>query len=93
MKKIESIFSFGKLFLEIRKRNFDALFYLTTRNRTVRQVRCDVSFLRLAGIKKIFGTEYLLKNILDANAPKPLPFVETEKDFLLSCLKFEPKQV
>ncbi len=87
--KLQTITTFSKLFLEIRLRNFDALFYLTTRNRTVKQIKRDVLFFRSAGIKNIIGTEYLLKNLLDTEVSRPLPVIESEKDFLLNCLKFE----
>lgn len=87
--KLHSILTFTRLFLEIRQRKFDALFYLTTRNRTVKQINRDILFFRLAGIKKIIGTEYLLKNLLNTNVSRPLPVIESEKDFLIDCLRFE----
>ena len=80
------IYNFGKLFVNLHKKKFDAVFYLTTRNRVVAQIKRDILFFRTAGIKRVIGTEYLLKNLLDSNASRPLPFVETEKDFLLNCL-------
>ncbi len=86
--KIHSLVSFSKLFLEIRRRNFDVVFYLTTRNRTIPQINRDIKFFKLAGIKEIVGTEYLLENLLDNSIPRPLPVIDTEKDFLLNCLKF-----
>ena len=89
LSKLKTLVTFGKLFLKIRQRNFDSLFYLTTRNRTVEQIKRDTSFFGLAGIKNIIGTKYLLKNLLDTNVPRPLPFIESEKDFLLNCLKYE----
>jgi ADP-heptose:LPS heptosyltransferase len=89
LDKLETLFTFAKLFLKIIQGNYDALFYLTTRNRTVKQIRRDILFFRWAGIKNIVGTEYLLKNLLDTNVSRPLPFIESEKDFLLNCLKFE----
>ncbi len=86
--KPQTMITFSKLFLEIRLRNFDALFYLTTRNRTMTQIQRDVLFFRAAGIKNIIGTEYLLKNLLNTEVSRPLPFIESEKSFLLNCLKF-----
>ena len=91
--KLQSLLTFSKLFLEIRRRKFDALFYLTTRNRTVEQIKRDAWFFRSAGIKNIIGTEYLLKNLLDTNVSRPLPFIESEKDFLINCLRFEHIQI
>lgn len=89
LKKSQSLLTFSKLFFQIKRRKFDALFYLTTRNRTVSQVKRDILFFRSAGIKNIIGTEYLLKNLLDTKVDRPLPILETEKDFLINCLKFE----
>ena len=89
LDKLKTLLTFSKLFLKIRKGNFDSLFYLTTRNRSVEQIRRDVMFFKWTGIKNIIGTEYLLKNLLDTNVSRPLPFVESEKDFLLNCLEFE----
>ena len=89
LKKSQSLLTFSKLFFQIKRRNFDALFYLTTRNRSVSQIRRDIVFFRSAGIKNIIGTKYLLKNLLDNKVDRPLPIVETEKDFLINSLKFE----
>jgi ADP-heptose:LPS heptosyltransferase len=89
LSKLKTLIIFSKLFLKIKQGNFDSLFYLTTRNRTVEQIKRDVSFFRWAGIKNIIGTDYLLKNLLDTSVSRPLPFIESEKDFLLNCLKYE----
>lgn len=89
LKKSRSLLTYSKLFYQIKSGNFDALFYLTTRNRTVSQIKRDVLFFRSAGVKNIIGTEYLLKNLLDNKTLRPLPTVETEKDFLINCLIFE----
>ena len=89
IKKLKTFLTFSKLFFKIREGSFDSLFYLTTRNRTLKQIRRDVMFFRWAGIKNIIGTDYLLKKLLDTNVSRPLPFIESEKDFLLDCLKFE----
>ncbi len=87
--KLRNLLAFSHLFLEIRRGNFDALFYLTTRNRTASQVKRDVIFFRTAGIKNIIGTVYLLNNLLDSKVSRPLPTVESEMNFLINCLKFE----
>ncbi len=89
LSKLQTILTFSRLFLEIRRGNFDALFYLTTRNRTVEQIKRDVLFFQFAGIKNIIGTEYLLENLLDTKVSRPLPFIESEKDFLINCVRFE----
>lgn len=87
--KLEYIQSFISLFKELRRRKFDAVFYLMTRNRLPSQVKRDVLFFRLCGVKNIFGTEYLLRNYLDPKSSPPLPTVEPEADYLLNCLRFE----
>lgn len=88
-RELQNLLAFSKLFLEIRRRNFDVLFYLTTRNRTASQIKRDTLFFETAGIKNIIGTSYLLNNLLDAKANRPLPTVESEMSFLINCLKFE----
>lgn len=88
-RKSLNLITYSKLFFQIRRQNFDVLFYLNTRNRTISQIKRDSLFFRLAGIKKIIGTKYLLKNLLNSEVDRPLPFIETEKDFLLDCLKYE----
>lgn len=89
LTKLYTIANISRLFLDLRLRNFDALFYLTTRNRTVKQIKRDVLFFRLSGIKNILGTKHLLKNLLNTEVSRPLPFIESERDFLLNCLKSE----
>lgn len=87
--KIKTSQAFARLFLEIRQGKFDALVYLMTRNRGPKRINRDRLFFRAAGIKNIFGTEYLLKNYLNPAAPKPLPKVESEIEYLLNCLRNE----
>ena len=87
--KISSAVNYTKLFWNLKKEKFDCLYYLTTRNRTQNQIRRDLKFFRSAGIKKIFGTEYLAENFLDFEQPKPLPEVEAEYMFLLKSLPRE----
>ncbi|HXH70816.1 MAG TPA: glycosyltransferase family 9 protein, partial [Pyrinomonadaceae bacterium] len=95
LSKVNTVLAFLKLFREIRQRKFDCVFYLMTRNRTLYQIRRDVEFFNFAGIKKIFGTDYLSKNLIEEKAEKPLPAIESESDFFLNCLaadgfRFEP---
>lgn len=78
-----------RLILELRKRKFDALFYLMTRNRGPYRVKRDILFFRAAGIKKTFGVKHLLRNFLPLTPEKPVATVETELDFLLDCLYAE----
>ena len=86
---VASAAGFIKLSLELRIRKFSAVIYLMPRIRTSAQINRDVRFFEFSGIRKIFGTEYLLQNNLDAEIPKPTPSVETESDFLLHLLENE----
>jgi heptosyltransferase III len=61
MSKSKTAIALLKLFAEIRREKFDCLFYLMTRNRTIKSVRRDENFFRAAGIKQIFGTDYQWK--------------------------------
>jgi len=89
LSTLHSLQTFTKLFVEIRRGRYDCLFILSTRNRTVKQLRRDTFFFRLAGIKKIIGTKYLLKNLLLTDSVRPLPVVESEIDYLLKCISEE----
>jgi ADP-heptose:LPS heptosyltransferase len=75
-----------RLILNIRRRRYDVVFYLMTRNRTVKQIRRDVRFFKLSGIEEIVGAGYLRRNLLEAPIPRPTPAVEPESTFLLDCL-------
>ncbi len=76
-----------KLALEIRRRRFNAVIYLMTRNRTPEQIGRDLKFFRLAGISNVIGAEYVRGNFLTTEIPKPTPEVESEGEFLLSSLR------
>ncbi|HSK70145.1 MAG TPA: glycosyltransferase family 9 protein [Pyrinomonadaceae bacterium] len=89
LSKTRSFLAFGELLLKLKKKKFDCLIYLTTRNRTESQIKRDVNFFRLAGIKRIIGTEYLLQNIIKPNPERPLPILESEQEYLLKCLSAE----
>lgn len=86
LSKSKTIFALLKLFADIRLKKFDYLFYLMTRNRSQARIRRDEKFFRAAGIKQIFGTDYLARNNLKLNPPSPVPKVESELEFLLDCL-------
>jgi ADP-heptose:LPS heptosyltransferase len=77
------------LILKLREKKFDSLFYLMTRNRGYYRVQRDILFFRLAGIKKIFGARYLLKNLLSMTPEKPVKAVDSELEFLLKCVYAE----
>ena len=75
-----------KLFARIRLKKFDCLFYLMTRNRSQTRIKRDERFFRAAGVKQIFGTDFLAQNNLPLNPLPPVPEVESELEFLLDSL-------
>ena len=75
------------LALNIRREKFDAVFYFMTRYRTARQIARDKIFFRLAGIRNIIGAEFVKKNNLPFEIPKPTPTIESEASFLLRLLR------
>lgn len=77
------------LLAKLRRRKFDAVFYLMTRNRSWAQVRRDLAFFRLSGVSEVLCTNYLLTNRLSTDIPIPTPEVAAEADFLLDCLRSE----
>jgi ADP-heptose:LPS heptosyltransferase len=89
LDKYKTIRAFKKLLSEIRSNNFDVVIYLMTRNRTLKQIKRDKLFFRLAGINKIIGLENLKINLIDLNQQKPLPKLNSELEFLLNCLSVE----
>lgn len=86
LNKYETLQMFKNLFLEIRRSKFDALFYLMNRSRSLKQIKRDEVFFKVAGIREIFGMNYLKKNILSFSESPPLPQVESEGLYLLKCL-------
>jgi heptosyltransferase-3 len=86
---ISGLVSQVKLLLEIRKRKYDALFYLMTRNRTEVQIKRDLRFFRLAGIRRFFCIDHTRKNLLESPIPKPVPEIKSEAEFLADCLRSE----
>lgn len=88
-EKTGSLIAFKSLFTRLRSGRFDAAVYLMTRNRTRFQINRDLVFFRLAGISRIFGANYLIKNHLAFNCPRPSPKVEQESRFLWDCLSFD----
>lgn len=70
---------------EIRRRRFDTLAYLAPRIRTRWQVRRDLAFFRLAGVRRFIGHKGI--TALPARATDgTLPEVEQEADHLLNRL-------
>jgi ADP-heptose:LPS heptosyltransferase len=76
-----------RLAMNLRRQKFDAVMYMTTRTRTVRQIDRDVRFFRLAGIPKIFGVEYMRRHRLDEKLQGAMREVETEGNFLVDLLR------
>jgi heptosyltransferase-3 len=75
-----------ELALAIRREQFDGAFYLMPRVRTKEQIDRDRVFFRMAGVKKLIGYEFLLREKLELPISTPAPFVERESDFLLRLL-------
>lgn len=75
------------LFANLRKKKFEALFYLPPRTRTARQVRRDILFFRWAGISKIFGTTSIKKYRLPITSPPDAEPVVSESAYLLECVE------
>ena len=78
-----------KLLREVRRRKFDALFYLMTRNRTAPQIERDLKFFRLAGLRRFFCIDHTRQNLLESPIPKPVPEIKSEAEFLIDCLRSE----
>jgi len=75
-----------KMLLRIKRGKFDTLIYLTSRDRTVRQIERDAKFFRAAGIRELIGIEYLRKNCFEASQLPLSSRVSSESQFLLACL-------
>jgi len=70
---------------EVRRHRFDTLIYLAPRIRTPWQIRRDLVFFRMAGIKNVVGNIGIQGLERSANGG-PLPLVENETDELLGRL-------
>lgn len=86
---IGDVFPLLKLGMKLRKKRFDAVIYLMTRNRTAKQIDRDRTFFRFAGIRRMIGADFLKVHSLGLEIPKPVPRIERESDFLLSLLRKE----
>ena len=85
----KGFFDTARLLRELRKKKFDAVFYLMTRNRSPLRIKRDVLFFRLAGIRRIFGVRHVSEKYLTMKPSRPLQTVETELEFLLECVLSE----
>jgi len=80
-----SIADLGRLLARLRRSRFDMLIYLTPRTRKPSEVRRDLLFFRLAGIKTIIGGRSIQPLPTRLNG-ESLPGVEHEADHLLARL-------
>lgn len=87
--KAASLAAMASLAVKLRQKKFDTLAYLMPRVRSFAQIERDECFFHLAGIEKIFGTNYLRLNRLEETIPIPTPTVESEAEYLLHCLSHE----
>ena len=78
--------SYSKLFLKLRKSNFDAVFYLMPRLREPEAIKRDIRFFGKCGIKIIEGADFLSENTLSFDSKRPLSETENEGEFLLRSL-------
>jgi len=83
------IASLLKLAFTLRRKKFDAVFYLMTRYRTDRQIARDKLFFRFAGIPNVIGAEFVSRHNLPFDIPKPIPTIESEANFLVGLLREE----
>jgi len=74
-----------KLLFDLRRRRFDIMVYLVSRERQPWRVWRDLAFFRLAGIRNFIGHEGL-HSITPRVEGRPLPLVEHEADNLLTRL-------
>lgn len=86
LSRIETAFVRFKLFVSLRLKNFDALFYLMPRTRAASSIERDKKFFKLCGVRNIYGADYLAANRLDEYGAKNFPEVEQEGEFFLKCL-------
>lgn len=88
VSSVEATLGALKLVASIRKRRFDAIFYLMPRARSAKQIARDKLFFRLSGIPKVFGLDYTARHSLAGSipSPTPTPTISSESDFLLDLL-------
>ena len=76
-----------KLLFKIRSCKFDTLVYLSPRIRTAKQIKRDLAFFYLAGIRNFIGHKNLPLPLPVKEEDKPLPFVTKEADHFLDRLR------
>ena len=75
-----------RLLVRLRARRFDALVYLAPSIRLPAQVRRDVRFFRLAGLRRIYGAAHF-PPVPIKRPGQPFPVGEHEADLLLARLR------
>jgi len=75
-----------RLLVRLRARRFDALVYLAPSIRLPAQVRRDVRFFRLAGLRQIYGADHF-PPVPVKQPGQPFPVGEHEADLLLARLQ------
>lgn len=78
-----------RLVMNLRRKKFDAVVYMTTRTRTERQISRDVRFFRLAGIPIMFGAERMKRDSLSDAVKGPMIEVEAEGSYLVRLVREE----
>ncbi|HVF29404.1 MAG TPA: glycosyltransferase family 9 protein [Pyrinomonadaceae bacterium] len=81
------ILRIAKLALKLRRLNFDAVVYMTTRTRTDRQIARDIRFFRLAGIPRVFGADFMRRHRLDEKLQGSMREIESEGKFIDELLR------
>lgn len=89
LEGVTGVWRLLKLALSLRRLKFDAVVYMTTRTRTARQVNRDKRFFRMAGIRKIFGADYMREHSLSEAIKGPMQEVQAEGEFLIQLLRDE----
>ncbi len=79
----------AQLLYSLRQKRFSAAVYLMPRDRSIEEIERDLKFLKLAGIDRVIGGEYLLKNCFESLYKPMSEKVVPEFRFLLDCLKSE----
>lgn len=81
-----TLIEFIKLFILLRRLTFDKLVYLMPSRRTNKQVKRDLLFFKLCGIKNILGEKGFKKTRIRSEIGN-LPLVEKESENLIARLK------
>src|SRR5207302_152450 len=69
----------------IRRHRFGSVLYMSTRVRSDRQIKRDLLFFRISGIRQVLGIDYVKENRL-SRIPDPSREVSSEGDYLLGLV-------